>query len=210
MDLVFDALGQLYGNKFSSEWGAFDADGAWLAELGHLTRQHLELGITRLRQQVVDMTRAGGEAWPPQPLAFAALCEPRPSDLGLPDVAEAWREACAGAHSPADRRWSHEAVRLAGQAVGWWELMHVVPSRLSRLESRFSREYQALINRVMAGEELTPRHLIESDAHRSPAELAERAGREAAQRRVEEAGMPQRMSASQGLSSLKAAIGGEA
>lgn len=207
MDLVFDAMGQLYGNKFSSQWGAFDADGAWLAELGHLTRQHVENGIGRLRQQVRAMARDGSEAWPPQPLTFAALCEPRPSDLGLPDVADAWREACAGAHSPAGRRWSHEAVRLAGQAVGWWELMHVQPSRLSRLESRFAREYQALVNRVMAGEGLTPRHLLESDSQRTPAELAERAGREAVQRQAEEAGLPQRMSASQGLAMMKAATG---
>ena len=207
MDQVFDAMGQLFGAKFSSQWGAFDDTGAWLAELGHLSQRHLELGIHRLRQQVREAARSGDEAWPPQPVAFAALCEPRPEDLGLPAVAEAWREATAHAHQPAGHRWSHEAVRLAGAAVGWWEITHVQPSRVERLEKRFAREYQALINRVLAGEELTPRHLLEHDGSRSAAELAERAGREAAQQQAQAAGLPDRMNADQGLRSLRAAIG---
>lgn len=207
MDQVFDVMGQLFGAKFSSQWGAFDETGAWLAELGHLSQRHLELGIHRLRQQVREAARSGDEAWPPQPVAFAAMCEPRPEDLGLPAVAEAWREATAHAHQPAGHRWSHEAVRLAGAAVGWWEITHVQPSRVERLERRFAREYEALVNRVMAGDELTPRHLLEHDGSRSAAELAERTGREAAQQRVAEAGLPHSMNADQGLRSLRAAIG---
>ncbi|CAM3308483.1 hypothetical protein HALO32_02582 [Halomonas lysinitropha] len=207
MDLVFDALGQLFGHKFSSQWGSYDADGAWLAELSHLSRRHLELGISRLRQQVRESARSGDEAWPPQPVAFAALCEPRPEDLGLPAVAEAWREAAGHAHDPAGHRWRHEAVRLAGAAVGWWEITHVQPSRVERLERRFAREYTALINRVMAGEDLTPRQLLEHDGSRSAAELAERAGREAAAQKAEADGLPHAMNADQGLRSLRAALG---
>lgn len=207
MDLVFDAMGSLFGAKFSSQWGGYDADGTWLAELAHLSRQHLELGIHRLRQQVREAARSGDEAWPPQPVAFAALCEPRPEDVGLPDVAGAWREVCAHAHEPGQHAWSHEAVRMAGAAVGWWDLRHVSPSRVARLEKRFGKHYGALVNRVMAGEELTPRQLLEHDGSRSRAELAERAGREAAQQRAEAAGLPHRMSADQGIRSLRAALG---
>lgn len=208
MDLVFDAMGRMYGAKFVSQWGEYDADGSWLAELAHLTRQHLELGIRRLRQQVRDAARAGEEAWPPQPVSFAALCEPRPEDMGLPAVAEAWREVSAHSHEPELWQWSHEAVRMAGAAVGWWELQHVIPSRVERLERRFAKHYQALINRVMAGEQLQARALLESDGNRSPAELAARAGAEQAAKRAEEAGLPPRMNSDQGLRSLRAALGG--
>lgn len=207
MDLVFDAMGTLYGAKFSSQWGAFDATGAWLAELAHLSRRHLELGVSRLRQQVREAARSGDEAWPPQPVAFAALCEPRPEDLGMPAVSEAWKEAGAHSHDPTHHAWSHPAVRLAGQAIGWWELRHVLPSRVERLERRFAREYTALVNRVMAGEELVPRQLLEHDGNRSAAELAERAGREAAQQQAEAAGLPQSMKPEQGLASLRNALG---
>jgi len=208
MDHLFNAMSQLFGNKFTSQWGAFDETGAWLAELAHLPRRALELGIQRCREQVRDAARTGDAAWPPQPLAFAGLCEPRPEDLGLPTMAQAWREASGHAHDPAGWRWSHEAVRLAGQAVGWWEILHVLPSRVERLERRFAREYEALINRVMAGEDLTPRHLLEHDGNRTPAELAERASREAGARAAEAAGLPHTMTADQGLRSLRAAVKG--
>lgn len=209
MDLVFDALGAMYGAKFSSQWGAYDEGGMWLAELAHLSRRHLELGIHRLRQQVREAARAGDEAWPPQPVAFAALCEPRPEDLGMPEVSVAWREAAGHAHAPADHQWSHEAVRLAGQAVGWWELTHGGgETKAARLEKTFAREYTALVNRVMRGEELVPRQLLEHDGSRSAAELAERAGREAAQQQAQAAGLPDRMNADQGLRSLRAALKG--
>ncbi|WP_234250542.1 replication protein P [Billgrantia desiderata] len=206
MDMVFDAMGDLFGAKFSSQWGSYD-EGRWLAELKHLTPRHLELGIHRLRQQVREAARSGDEAWPPQPVAFAALCEPRPEDVGLPDVAGAWREVCAHAHEPGQHAWSHEAVRMAGAAVGWWDLRHVSPSRVARLEKRFGKHYGALVNRVMAGEELTPRQLLEHAGSRSRAELAERAGREEAQQRAEAAGLPHRMNADQGIRSLRAALG---
>ncbi|MDR5867276.1 replication protein P [Halomonas koreensis] len=209
MDHVFNAMGDLFGAKFSSQWGAYDAEGKWLAELTHLSVRHLELGITRCREQVREAARSGDEAWPPQPVAFAALCEPRPEDAGLPAVADAWAEACAHAHEPRGHRWSHEAVRLAGNATGWWELRHVQPSRVDRLERRFGREYQALVNRVMAGEGLAERQLLEHDGSRSPAELAERAGREAAQAQAEAAGLPPTMKADEGLAALRAAVGRE-
>lgn len=208
IDAVFDALNKLYGNKFTSQWGPFDAGGEWLAELSHLTARHLQLGIHRLRQQVREAARAGDEVWPPQPVAFAALCEPRPEDLGLPTTEAAWAEACGHAHEPTSWRWKHEAVRLAGAAVGWWKLTHTTAkSEWPKLEKRFAREYGALVNRVMAGEQLVPRQLLEHEGNKTKAELAEQAGREAAQKRVDDHGLPHRMNADQGIRSLRAALG---
>lgn len=207
IDDLFDALGQLYGAKFAGQWGTYDATGVWLAELAPLSPGHLQLGLTRCREAVRQAARSGDEAWPPQPVAFATWCEPTPADLGMPEVATAWREACDHAHEPERWAWSHPAVRLAGQAIGWWELTHVQPSRVERLERRYQREYQALVNRVMAGDDLAPRQLLEHDGSRSPAELAERAGIEAAQAQAEAAGLPPRMTADQGLRSLRAALG---
>ncbi|WIX32537.1 replication protein P [Salinicola sp. JS01] len=197
----------LYAGKFVSQWGDYD-DGTWLAELGHLTTRHLELGLVRLRQQVRDAAKSGDEAWPPQPVPFAAMCEPRPEDVGLPTVDAAWREACAHCHDPSGWRWSHDAVRMAGQAIGWREIHGTTAQSVRvRLEKRFSREYGALVNRVMAGQPLATQGLIESDGTRNRAELAERASREAAQQQAEAAGLPHRMNASQGLAMLKAATG---
>ena len=154
IDNLFNAMGEMYASKFVSQWGAFDETGAWWAELQHFQPAQLALGLRRVRQQVQDAARANDEAWPPTPIAFAAMCQPKPEDLGLPDEAAAWREATANAHQPGQHRWSHEAVRMAGQAVGWWDLTHGGgESRTDRMERRFRKEYAALVNRVMAGEQ---------------------------------------------------------
>lgn len=209
VDNLFNALGTLYGSKFVSQWGPFDESGVWLAELATLASSQLAIGLRRARQQVQDAARQNDEAWPPTPAAFAALCQPRPEDMGLPTAADAWREASAHAHHPEQHRWSHEAVRMAGQAVGWWELTHGGgDTRTGRLQRAFNREYEALVNRVMAGEQLQARGLIGHDSQLSRAALAERASREAAQRNAEAAGMPPRMNSEQGLRSLRAALGG--
>ena len=207
MDQVFDALGRMYGAKFVSQWGEYD-DGTWLAELAHLPLRCLEVGIRRCREQVRDRARTGDEAWPPQPVAFAALCEPCPEDLGLPSPAAAWAEASAHAHEPGSWRWSHEAVRLAGATVGWWDMTHATTkTQADRLERRFAKEYAALTNRVMAGEQLTPRQLLDHDGNRTVAELAERASTEQAAQRAAAAGLPQRMNSDQGLRAMRAALG---
>lgn len=205
---MFNALGEIFGNKFISQWGAFDGTGAWLAELQRVQPERLALGLRRVRQQVQDAARANDEAWPPTPIVFAELCQPKPEDLALPSDAEAWREVVANAHQPSSHRWSHEAVRMAGRAVGWWDLTHGGgEGRTDRLERRFSKEYAALVNRVMAGERLQPRTLIGHDSQLSRAERAERTSRETAQQSAEASGLPHRMNPEQGLRSLRAALG---
>ncbi|WP_224107259.1 replication protein P [Vreelandella aquamarina] len=201
-------MGELFGARFTSDWGAYDQTGAWWAELKLLAPAQLAIGLRRVRQRVQDAARQGDTAWPPMPAEFAALCQPRPEDMGLPTEAEAWREATANAHQPGQHPWSHEAVRMAGAAVGWWELTHGGgESRASRQESRFRKEYGALVNRVLAGEQLQARHLVGHDSQLSRGERAERASREAAQRQAAAAGMPERMNSEQGLRMMRAALG---
>lgn len=165
------------------------------------TRQMVERAMSNLKQ--------AGSTWPPTIPVLVSMLAPTPEDFGMPTTGEAWREALAHAHEPRSHRWSHEAVRMAGQSTGWWDLTHTTAqSQWPRLEKRFAKHYQALVNRVMAGEDITPRHLLEDDNNRSAAELAERAGREAAAHRAEAEGLPHRMNADQGMRSLRAALKG--
>lgn len=202
-------MGEMYGSKFVSQWGAFDETGAWWAELQHVQPAQLGLGLRRLRQQIQDAARANDEAWPPTPIAFAAMCQPKPEDLGLPSEAEAWREVTANAHQPGQHRWTHEAVRLAGQAVGWWDLTHGGgESRTDRMERRFRKEYAALVNRVMAGEQLQAYGLLIHRSKLTAFDLAERASVESAQKQAEAAGMPDRMNSEQAFRLMRANLGG--
>ncbi|WP_447896023.1 replication protein P [Vreelandella sp. GE22] len=209
MDDLFNVMGELFGNRFTSDWGSYDETSAWWAELKPLAPAQLAIGLRRVRQRVQDAARQNDTAWPPMPAEFAALCQPKPEDMGLPTEAEAWREVTGNAHQPGQHRWTHEAVRMAGAAVGWWDLTHGGgDTRASRLESRFRKEYAALVNRVMRGEQLQPRHLIGHDSQLSRGERAERASREAAQQQAHAAGMPDRMNSEQGRRALRAALGG--
>lgn len=102
----------------------------------------------------------------------------------------------------------HAAIecQLAVQAGGWWDLSHgVCKTRADRLKRSLSREYVALVNCVMAGEQLKARSLIGHDSQLSRVELAERASREAAKQQAE--GMPHWMNSEKGLLSLRAALG---
>ncbi|WP_187774746.1 replication protein P [Billgrantia pellis] len=179
VDALFDALKNLYGNKFISQWGLYDEKGLWLAELAHLSVAHLKLGYRCCRERLRASVRQGGEAWPPQPAEFAVLCEPRPEDLGMPNVELAWAEVCEKAHSPANHSWSHLAVRLAARKVTW-SIMHSGQREMGSIRERFSQEYLALVNRVMNGQRLTERELLGTDKPLTLVQRAEKRGQEQA------------------------------
>ena len=132
-----------------------------------------------------DVKRSGA-TWPPTVPDMIARLRPGYESAGMPCVADAWREAVEHSHAPTLHRWSHAAIRLAGEMTGWSNIQE--NRRLERGKTpaqMFAEHYDALANRVIAGEPLVARHLIESDARRSPAELAERAGRERAAQEAE-------------------------
>lgn len=204
---VFTRLEAIFPRTFSSAFPSADLLTLARRELAQELATWPALPTRVVVERAMSELKRSGSTWPPTIPALVSMLAPRPSDVGLPDVAEAWAEVCAHAHEPRHHRWSHPVVRLAGNAVGWWELRHVAPSRVDRLERRFGREYQALVNRVMAGGEVVERQLLEDDSRRPAAELAERAGREAAQKRAEASGLPHSMTAEQGLRALRAATG---
>jgi hypothetical protein len=205
---VFTRLEALFPRTFSSAFPSADLLKLSRRELAQELAQWPALPPRAVVERAMSELKRSGSTWPPTIPVLVSMLAPTPEDVGMPALAEAWREVLAHAHEPSRHRWSHEAVRLAGAAVGWWELTHTTAqSRWPRLEKRFASEYQALVNRVMAGEELVPRQLLEHDSSRTPAELAERASRDAAAQQAEAAGLPHRMNADQGLRSLRAALG---
>ncbi|MCK2183535.1 replication protein P [Halomonas sp. YJPS3-2] len=206
---VFTRLAALYPRTWESAFPSESVLALSKREMAMELARWVALPTRPVVERAMSDLKREGNTWPPTIPVLIRLLAPTPEDFGMPAVAEAWREVTAHAHEPRRHRWSHEAVRMAGNAVGWWELTHVQPSRVERLERRFAKEYQALVNRVMAGETLTERQLLEHDSRRSPAELAERAGREEAQRRAEAAGLKQRMSGREGIAALRGVLGGK-
>ncbi|WP_413614783.1 replication protein P [Halomonas cupida] len=203
---VFTRLEAIFPRTFSSAFPSADLLKLSKRELAQEIASWPALPTRTVVERAMSNLKREGSTWPPTIPVLVSMLAPTPEDFGMPAVGEAWREALAHAHEPSRHRWRHEAVRMAGNATGWWDLTHTtVQSKWPRLEKRFQKHYTALVNRVMAGEELVPRHLLQHDGQCTPAELAERAGRELAQRMVEEAGMPHSVTSHQGLAMLKAA-----
>lgn len=126
----------------------------------------------------------------------------------MPDTDMAFSEAIQHAQQPGQHQWSHAAVRVAGAAVGWFDMAAATGERaINIMKSRFGKEYLAIVNRVMAGGEVEPRTLIGHDGQLTPAELAERNGREQMAAEAEKE-FGRSMTAEQGVSKLRELLGG--
>lgn len=84
--------------------------------------------------------------------AFRELCKSvDASQYGLPDVRQAYEEACMKP-SPKDRqKWSHPAVYHAGRLTGWHELRCMTTTEIF---PRYQYHYEQLCKRVIAGENI--------------------------------------------------------
>ncbi len=124
-------------------------------------------GIEKLRNARIE--------WLPDPVEFAEdYCRITAEDLGMPKVRDAWLEACNHSHEPTSWNWSHDAVRLAGRAVGWLTLKGYSDEQQTRRE--FDHAYQTLINRAVRGEDITGKvgKALEDLSRIDPVEATER------------------------------------
>lgn len=130
-----------------------------LLEAGITTEQQLKYGLRKARQ--VD-----SPFWPSLG-QFTKWCQPEPADYGLPNVRQAYTEACRKSHPAAVRSsWSHPAVYIAAREVGSFDLINLPCSQSLPL---FERAYAIAVRRVMAGELLNtkiPKALPEQPAPR--------------------------------------------
>lgn len=140
----------------------------------------MKAGINTLEQlrYGVEACRELGEDFAPSVGKFMKLCVPKPSDLGVPGEDDAWREVVRASSDPERFRWSHEAVHLAGRAVGWF---HIRQGSLPEetLRKRFSNAYFQMLRRLSLGLPLEePRQALEdmSEGKELTPEQAERRG----------------------------------
>lgn len=109
---------------------------------GVATLEQLRYGIEACRLMDTDFAPSVGK--------FVKLCVPTAEDLGLPGDESAWREVVRHCGNPGNRRWSHEAVYLAGCSVGWFNLRaSSIPEET--LRKRFDHAYFQLRRRVSMG-----------------------------------------------------------
>ncbi|UMY63914.1 hypothetical protein [Pseudomonas sp. LS.1a] len=136
---------QTYGHKWTSNFGdAPKADHAWAKILGGLSGLQIANGLRRMIELAAANT--GKESWPPDATEFRAMCLHVP---GLPPVDQAWTEALMG-------KYSHEAVRVAAEATGTFDLRSAKHSDKA-LYQRFERNYAIVQRRAQNAQPLDGR-----------------------------------------------------
>lgn len=181
MGKLWVLMTDLYGHKWTSVHGIEDASGTWGKVLAGITPEQIAVGA--------KACTVSGDPWPPSGPEFRAMCLPSADKLGLPSEESAFLEASRHAHEPNDYIFSHEAVHLAGKAVGWYDLQRCYPSEES-LRKRFRAAYGALIGKIQRSEPLeAPLQAIGSDGDRSALDLAEDAAERALSDRMRKQGL---------------------
>lgn len=138
LDVLWLKMAEMYGHRWTSSFGvSADQEHSWAKILGGLTGRQLTAGL----QQLLD--RATEFDWPPPANVFRAMCLHVP---GLPPIDQAWTEALIG-------KYSHEAVKVAAEATGTFDLRSAKHSDKS-LRQRFERNYAIVQRRAQNAQPL--------------------------------------------------------
>jgi hypothetical protein len=159
---------------------ALDAAKAeWIKEfaaVGIRSLEQIEFGVQHCRKLKKPFAPSVGE--------FIAMCTPGPEDFGMPTAADAWMEALMGAYS-------HEAVQIAANETGIFDLRSAKQSDKG-LQDRFNRNYEIVLRRALAGQQLDGKILtgIGHDSQKTEFELANEIADQQAHARILQQGIP--------------------
>ncbi|WP_433886931.1 hypothetical protein [Pseudomonas vranovensis] len=159
---------EMYGHRWTSSFGeSADPDHSWATVLAGLDKYQLAAGMSALVERGTEFD------WPPPANVFRALCIRVP---GFPSEDQAWIEALAG-------KYSHDAVRVAAEQTGLFELRTTKPSN-KLVRQQFERNYaivqrraqnaQPLDGKIPAGighESKTPRQVQLAASHQEARDL---------------------------------------
>jgi hypothetical protein len=168
-------MSEIYPHRWTSAVGDTPSP-TWVAALASIPGDLIAIGLRRCLIEHPE--------WPPALGEFAALCNPRPEDLGLPAEADAYREAVwlAGDHlasKPVEA--SHPAVWHAAQQVGLTLLTEYAEAG----KREFKRVWPAVVRMVMTGQPLTPVPKALMDPNSTPRKFTDEEARERDRKRDE-------------------------
>ena len=133
------------------------------------TKGFMDAGICDIHQVEfgIKQCRKSGSPFAPSIGQFIQWCTPGPEAYGMPTAADAWLEALMGAAS-------HEAVRIAANATGLFDLRSAKQEDKA-MRARFERNYEIVLRRAQANQPLDGKILtgIGHDSQKTELERAE-------------------------------------
>ena len=101
-------MADIYGHKWTSNYGDSDNDGTWAKGLADMTGEDLKRGFFACLQS--------GDAWPPSLPEFRVMCKPKSREkesmYSIPAVPQLLRK-----HSDEDRAKARAALAAARQSI---------------------------------------------------------------------------------------------
>lgn len=148
-----DAINQVFAlfrvnfhNQYHAAFGDTEvvnqAKRLWFESLQHFSPAQ----ILKAARQIIEEAE-----YLPSLQKMMTACEDQLLDLGLPNLRDAYLEACNATSPRVAYHWSHPAVYFAGKETGWHLLTHGTEAESYR---HFVRAYRQQIRRVLAGEKL--------------------------------------------------------
>ncbi|WP_202210602.1 replication protein P [Pseudomonas paraversuta] len=133
------------------------------------TKGFMDAGICDIHQVEfgIKQCRKSGSPFAPSIGQFIQWCTPGPEAYGMPAAADAWLEALMGTAS-------HEAVRIAANATGLFDL-RAAKQEDKAMRARFERNYEIVLRRAQANQPLDGKILtgIGHDSQKTELERAE-------------------------------------
>ena len=133
------------------------------------TKGFMDAGICDIHQVEfgIKQCRKSGSPFAPSIGQFIQWCTPGPEAYGMPIAADAWLEALMGTAS-------HEAVRIAANATGLFDL-RAAKQEDKAMRARFERNYEIVLRRAQANQPLDGKILtgIGHDSQKTELERAE-------------------------------------
>ena len=193
LGVVDDATGEVVERLFRQLQAIFPAhkqawpdDKAKAAAMRNWTMGFMAAGIRSLEQirYGIEQCRKSGSPFAPSVGQFIGWCTPGPEAFGLPASADAWVEALMGVYS-------HEGVKVAAIATGLFDL-RAAKQEDKGLRARFNRNYEIILRRAQAGQQLDGRIAtgIGHDSQKTEFELANELADQQTQARILQQGIP--------------------
>ena len=133
------------------------------------TKGFMDAGICDIHQVEfgIKQCRKSGSPFAPSIGQFIQWCTPGPEAYGMPTAADAWLEALMGTAS-------HEAVRIAANATGLFDLRSAKQEDKA-MRARFERNYEIVLRRAQANQPIDGKILagIGHDSQKTELERAE-------------------------------------
>jgi len=115
-------------------------------DIGFNTLEKVQLGVKKCRLESPINTPTIGQ--------FVKWCTPSAQDLGIPDIEDAYLEACKNSHfAISEKQWSHPAVYHAWSMCKSFDLANLPKKNSFPI---FERNYDITVKMILNGEPLKP------------------------------------------------------